>query len=315
MRKLRCLVTGGAGFIGSHLVDALLEAGHTIAVVDNLSYGRREQVNPGARFYEADILGPLREILERERPEIVFHFAAQISVARSTHDPAFDARTNIEGSINVLEECVRTGVKRVIYASSAAVYGEQDSLPLREDQVVYPLSPYGISKYTVEYYLNYHRRATGLEYFALRFANVYGPRQDPHGEAGVVAIFSQRLLQKQEAVIFGDGEQTRDFVYVADVAKASLLAMDAPLPVDCRPVFNISSAQQTTVNEIFRLVRLYSASQQNEKYGPPRPGDVYHSYLANDLAGKYLAWQPSTSLEDGLRKTVNFFKSRLDICR
>jgi UDP-glucose 4-epimerase len=290
------------------VVDALVEAGSPVAVVDNLSSGRREQVNPGARFYQADILDPLEDIFVRERPAVVYHLAAQISVSRSTQEPAFDARTNIEGSINILQQCVRTGVRRIVYASSAAVYGEPPSLPLREDQVVFPLSPYGISKYVVEYYLYYERQAHGVEYVALRYGNVYGPRQDPHGEAGVVAIFSQRLLDGKEAVIYGDGLQTRDFVYVEDVARANVFAKDAAIPHDLRPVFNISSARQTTVNEIFRLVREYCGSSQKEIHGPPRPGDVYHSFLANDLAHTYLAWEPSIPVGEGLRKTVEYFR-------
>lgn len=304
-----CLVTGGAGFIGSHVVDALVEADCSVAVIDNLSSGRREHVNPKARFYQADILDPLDDIFDSERPAVVYHLAAQISVSRSTREPTFDARTNIEGSINVLQQCVRTGARRIVYASSAAVYGEPPSLPLREDQVVFPLSPYGISKYVVEYYLHYQQHAHGLEYIALRYANVYGPRQDPHGEAGVVAIFSQGLLSGKEAIIYGDGLQTRDFVYVKDVARANLLAKDVTIPRDVRPVFNIGSGQQTTVNEIFQFVREYTGSNQKENHGPPRPGDVYHSFLANEVAHMHLGWEPSTPINEGLRKTVAYFSS------
>jgi len=311
MSGTKCLVTGGAGFIGSHVVDALVESGCSVAVLDNLSSGRHENVNPDARFYEADILNPLDEVFDGERPDVVFHLAAQISVSRSTREPDFDARTNVEGSVNVLQQCVRSGVQRVVYASSAAVYGEPPELPLRENQVIFPLSPYGISKYVVEYYLYYYSKAAGLEYVALRFANVYGPRQDPHGEAGVVAIFSERLLDGQEAVIFGDGRQTRDFIYVEDIARANVMAKDADIPATVIPAFNISSGRQTEVNEIFGLIREYTGSTQERVHKPPRAGDVYHSYLANDLARKYIGWEPRIDIQEGLRRTVEFFKSRL----
>ncbi len=310
MKGRKCLVTGGAGFIGSHIVDALIAEGCSVAVIDNLSSGRRENLNSEARLYEVDILDSMDEVFEKERPEVLFHLAAQISVSRSTREPDFDARTNVEGSINVLQQCVRGGVARVVYASSAAVYGEPPELPLREDQVVYPLSPYGISKYVVEYYLYYYRKSADLDYVALRFANVYGPRQDPHGEAGVVAIYSERFLGGEEAVIFGDGRQTRDFVYVEDLAQANLLAADAEIPDDVLPVFNVSSGRQTEINEVFKLVRDYSGSAQEPIHRPPRAGDVYHSYLANDLARRYLGWSPQTGIEQGLRQTVEFFKSR-----
>ncbi|MFH1742295.1 MAG: NAD-dependent epimerase/dehydratase family protein [bacterium] len=309
MKKETCLVTGGAGFIGSHVVDTLIEAGCSVAVLDSLSSGCRDNLHPDARFYEADILDRIDDVFDREQPKVVFHLAAQVSVSRSTREPAFDARTNVEGSVNVLQQCVRTGVRRIVYASSAAVYGEPPALPLREDQMVFPLSPYGISKYVVEYYLYYQRHAHGLDYVALRYGNVYGPRQDPHGEAGVVAIFSQQLLDGKEAVIYGDGLQTRDFVYVRDVARANLLAKDAAIPGDMRAVFNIGTGCQTTVNEVFDAVRKHSGSGQKEIHAPPRPGDVVHSYLANDLAKTHLAWEPMTTVSEGLRETVDYFKS------
>ena len=309
MSGVTCLVTGGAGFIGSHVVESLITDGCSVAVIDNLSSGHREQVHPNARFYQADILDSLEEIFDRERPEVVFHLAAQVSVSVSTRKPEVDARTNIEGSIRVLQQCVRTGVRRVVYASSAAVYGEPPALPLQEDQFVFPLSPYGISKYAVEYYLNYMRHAHGLEYVALRYGNVYGPRQDPHGEAGVVAIFSRRLLHGEPAVIYGDGFQTRDYVFVRDIARANRLAGDAVIPEGVRPVFNIGTGRQTTTNEIFRMLREFTGSKQEEIHEPPRPGDVNHSYMANNLARKYLNWTPQVSIEEGLKETVAFFRS------
>jgi len=306
----RCLVTGGAGFIGSHIVDRLLDEGHTVSILDNLSSGKRENIPANVPLYPMDLSDDLTPLFMRERPEIVFHQAAHVSVSVSVREPAFDAKTNILGSINLLEACRKFGVKRVVYASSGAVYGEPQSLPLREDHSTLGISPYGISKWVVERYLYYYRHQFGIEFVALRYANVYGPRQDPHGEAGVVAIFSQKLLNGEEAVIFGDGEQTRDYVYVKDVAWANWIAMDVNLPSQLDPAFNVSTQIQTTVNVIFDQIKQHTGFSRPRQYGPFRAGDVTHACLSNEKIAVYFGWKPEITIDEGLKETVEFFKAR-----
>ncbi len=305
----RCLVTGGAGFIGSHIVDRLSAEGHTVAVLDNLSTGKRNQVPESAAFYEMDILDDLNPVFQKEQPEIVFHQAAQISVSRSVREPEFDADNNIKGTIHLLECCRKYGVAKVIYASSGAAYGEPGSLPVREDDSTLGLSPYGISKYVVERYLYYYRYQFGIDFVALRYANVYGPRQDPHGEAGVVAIFSQKMLKGEEVVIFGDGKQTRDFVYVKDVALANETAMNVTIDRSIYPAFNVSTQKQTTINRIFEIMRERTGFSQERIHREKREGDVYHACLANEKIKRLLGWEPRTTLEEGLQETVEFFRS------
>src|SRR5579884_842476 len=222
---MRILVTGGAGFIGSHTVDALVAAGHDVAVLDDLSSGRRDQVNPAARLHAADLrdAAAVSNLFGSERPEVVYHLAAQMDVRRSVADPAFDASVNLVGFLNLIEAGRRNGLRRVIFASTGgAIYGEQERFPCDEEHPLRPVSPYGVAKLATEKYLYFYRAEYGLEYLALRYANVYGPRQDPHGEAGVVAIFCGRMLAGQPVTIFGDGEQTRDYVFVGDVVRANL---------------------------------------------------------------------------------------------
>ncbi|MDI6893887.1 MAG: NAD-dependent epimerase/dehydratase family protein [Bacillota bacterium] len=301
----RVLVTGGAGFIGSHLVEALLARGHQVAVVDNLSTGRRENVPSGADFQAVDIGDPVRagEVFERFRPEIVYHLAAQTSVRRSTGDPAGDASTNVVGSINVLDASVRTGVEKVVYASSGgAIYGEPDGLPVREDHPVRPLSPYGLSKYVVELYLRLYRDNHGLRYSVLRYPNVYGPRQDPYGEAGVVAIFSRTLLAGERPVIFGDGRQTRDYVYVADVVEASLLCLER----GGDGVYNLGWGREVSVLELLASLQEVLGTDVPPRYDPPRPGEVSRICLDASRAKEELGWQPTTPLAEGLRLTARW---------
>jgi len=311
---MKILVTGGAGFIGSHVVDKFIESGHQVIVVDNLSSGRRENLNPQAKFYEVDIREKvkLEEIFKEERPDVVDHHAAQISVVSSVEDPGFDAEVNIIGSLNLIDLSLRYGVKKFIYASTGgAVYGEPIYLPCDEKHPVDPLAPYGISKHTVEHYLYMNHVNFGLNYVVLRYANVYGPRQDPHGEAGVVAIFSKRMLQGKEAYIFGDGWQERDFVYVGDVADANLAALnyEKEIKSSLDPIFNVGTGVGTNVNTIFSLIKRFTGFEKDPVYKPPRPGEVYRVYLDVEKIKNEMDWVPRISLEEGLKLTVEWFRT------
>lgn len=302
---MKVLVTGGAGFIGSHVVDRLLEAGAEVVIVDDLSAGRHEQVNPRARLYQMDIGDPaLRALFEQERIECLAHHAAQMNVRRSVADPMFDARVNIVGSLNVLQAAVATGVKKVVFASTGgAIYGEQLTFPADETHPTTPLSPYGVAKLAVEKYLAYYEAVYGLPYVALRYANVYGPRQDPHGEAGVVAIFAQHLLRHESCLINGDGEQTRDFVYVADVVRANVLAVTTAL----HGIYNVGTGSETSVNTLYAHLSRYAGSSRSPQYGPPKAGEQRRSVLACGKLHAAANWRPEVSLEEGLRRTVAYF--------
>ncbi|MBA3612815.1 MAG: NAD-dependent epimerase/dehydratase family protein, partial [Nitrospirales bacterium] len=267
----KILVTGGAGFIGSHLVDRLIQEGNEVIVVDNLSTGKRKNVNKKAQFYKMDIQSKrIERVFRNERPLIVVHLAAQMSVRHSTEDPGFDAQVNILGTINVLEHAVKQGVRKVTFASSGGViYGEQEIFPAAESHRTEPLSPYGISKLAGEKYLAYYTNATGLRYVALRFANVYGPRQDSEGEAGVVAIFSKQMLDGGQPIVNGTGKQTRDFVYVDDVVEAILVTMGE----DVQGVFNVGTGQETTINECYGIIKNLTTCQCKELYGAAKKGE------------------------------------------
>jgi UDP-glucose 4-epimerase len=301
---VKALVTGGAGFIGSHLVDALVSAGHAVSVVDDMSRGRREQVNPSARLVEMDIADPrLIAAFEAERPEVVFHQAAQIDVRVSVSDPVADARVNVLGTANVLVAAAAAGARRVVFASSGgAIYGESDVLPTPEHHRAAPESPYGVAKACAEAYGEMFQRMRGLEFTALRYANVYGPRQDPHGEAGVVAIFALRLLVGDPVRINGDGGQTRDYVYVDDVVAANLRAVDGPVGA-----YNIGTGRETDVNELFDRVRRLSGASLEATHGPAKPGEQRRSSLDIDRAARVLGWKPAVELDEGLTRTVAFF--------
>lgn len=303
---MKVLVTGGAGFIGSHIVDALVTGGARVVVLDDLSRGSFENINPKVNFYHGSIIDRqfVDEAIERERPEVVIHHAAQVDVQRSVEAPADDANTNIIGAINILEGSRRYSVRKIVYASSAAVYGDPAYLPIDEAHPLMPLSGYGISKHTVEHYLAAYRALYGLEYTALRYANVYGPRQDALGEGGVVAIFIDRLLKGESPRIFGDGEQTRDFIYSADVAAANLAAINRGDGL----VVNISTGKATSVNDLFFMLKDILHSNLDAELCPPRPGDIEHSYLDNKLAVSELGWHPASELRDGLEKTVEFYR-------
>ena len=303
---MKFLVTGGAGFIGSHLVDRLIADGHQVAVVDNLSEGKREQVNPKARFHEADITDPgLADIFAHEKPEIVSHHAAQVNVRLSVDDPLYDARVNVLGSINVLEAAVRSGCRKILYASSGgACYGEPEEIPTPETSPVRPLCPYGVTKHTVEHYLELYAALHGFSYTVLRYANVYGPRQDPHGEAGVVAIFATLMLKGEQPKIFGDGAKTRDYVHVSDVVQANLRAIDAP-----DGIYNVGLGRQVTDYEIFAAVRDALGVGVEPLYTEKRPGEVDHIALDG---GRLCAigWSPEFTLETGIPHAVEYYRAQ-----
>jgi UDP-glucose 4-epimerase len=304
---LKVLVTGGAGFIASYVVDAYLAAGHDVAVVDDLSSGRRENVNPAVRFYALDIRSAdVAEVFRAERPDVLNHHAAQASVRRSVDDPKFDAEINVLGSLNLLVCSRAVGVRRIIYASSGgAAYGDTLALPTPEDHPVHPASPYGVSKVTVEYYLACWGALYGVPVATLRYANVYGPRQSPHGEAGVVAIFSDRLLRGQPAVINGDGLQTRDYVYVEDVARANVLALERR---DVSGTFNVGTGVETSVVALFEIMREVAGVTAVAEHGPAKPGEQRRSALDATLAMHRLGWSPRVDLAEGLRRTVASFR-------
>lgn len=305
---MRVLVTGGCGFIGSHIADMLAAQGNEVAVVDNLCTGNIGNLNPEAKFFKIDITSKeLRDVFEAVKPEVVYHEAAQIDIQKSIKDTVFDTTVNIVGTVNLLECCRDYGVKKIIYASSAAVYGNPQYLGVDEDHPVNPISFYGISKHTPEHYIKTFSDLYGLRYTILRYANVYGVRQDPKGEGGVVSIFLDRLLKGQASVIFGDGEQTRDFIYVKDIAAANLAALDN----GDGEIVNVSTNLPVTVNELYRQMRSILDSSLEADYGPERKGDILHSYLNNEKACSLLDWKPRYSLEQGLRETVEYYKEKL----
>jgi UDP-glucose 4-epimerase len=304
---VKILVTGGAGFIGSHVVDAFLAAGHDVAVVDNLTTGDARWINKRARFHEMDLRSAgLARVFETERPEVVAHLAAQASVGRSVTDPAFDASVNIGGGVALLECCRRYGVRRVIYSSSGgAGYGDTDVIPTPESHPSLPISPYGITKVAVEQYVSAWIGIYGISGISLRYANIYGPRQNPQGEAGVVAIFVSRMLAGEPPVINGDGEQTRDYVYVEDVAAANLSALERP---HVTGGINIGTGIETTVNELYARLRRAAGTAPAAVHGPARPGEQRRSCLAAARAADRLGWTPRVPLEEGLARTLDFFR-------
>lgn len=302
---MKVLVTGGAGFIGSHVVELLLAKGLCAAVVDNLSSGKVGHVPDDVPFFQVDLTNEkLQEVVKDVRPDAIVHLAAQADVRRSVLDPAFDATVNILGTLRLLDAAVRHGVRKVIFASSAAVYGEPDRLPVDEGHPIRPSSPYGISKHTVEHYLAVYRKLHGLQYTVLRYANVYGPRQDHLGEGGVVAVFCHRIATGQSPTIFGDGSQTRDFVYVGDVARANLLALGR----GDGEVLNVSTGVPVSVNALFEELRQAAGQPINPVYAPARPGEILNSRLDNRRAAEVLGWRPLTNLSDGLQQTLLAFR-------
>jgi UDP-glucose 4-epimerase len=302
---MRVLLSGGAGFIGSHVAESLLERGHEVAVVDDLSSGKRENIPEGARFYETDIRAGCLRVFEEFGPEALCHQAAQMDVRRSVREPDFDAEVNILGTIRLLQNCVEHGVGKVVFASTGgAVYGEQREFPATEDHPQYPLSPYGVSKLAGERYLNFYRGQYGLPYVALRYANVYGPRQDPHGEAGVVAIFCGNMAAGRTSTINGSGEQTRDYVYVEDVVRANVLALEGKVPSGA---YNVGTGVETSVNELYELLSEIAGKDLPPEHGPAKPGEQIRSSVNPALAGRLMRWRPEVDLADGLGETLRFF--------
>ena len=305
---MRILVTGGAGFIGSNVADRFVELGHEVAILDDLSTGRRENVPAAARFFETslDARAAVDRAVAEFRPEVVDHHAAQIDVRHSVKDPVADATTNILGGIGLLEACVRHGVKKFVYASTGgALYGEGRHLPATEDHPAHPEAPYGVSKYALEHYLYFYRLAHGLDTTVLRYPNVYGPRQNPHGEAGVNAIFIGLMVEGKAPTIFGDGEQVRDYVYVGDVVRANELALDR----GSGETVNLGWGRGVSVNDIVQALNTLLGTTLEPIHADPRPGEVQRIYLDAARAKAVLGWEPQVSFEDGLARTLAWYQA------
>jgi UDP-glucose 4-epimerase len=305
---MKVLVTGGAGFIGSHLVDRLIQEGHEVVVVDNLSTGKRRNLNRAARFFKLDIQSwRLERVFRNERPNLVMHLAAQMDVRKSVEDPIFDAQVNVLGMLNILQQAIKYGVQKVVFSSSGgAIYGEQEIYPAPESHVTKPLSPYGISKLCGEQYLSYYQRVNGLQIVSLRYANVYGPRQDPDGEAGVVAIFIQKLLNNEQAIVNGNGRQTRDFVYVEDVVEANLAVMGQEI----QGTYNVGTGEETSINDLLRILVRHTNSTCKEVHGPAKNGEQTRSVIDSSKLRQELSWESRTELSEGLKRTVDYFRER-----
>lgn len=317
MKKV--LVTGGAGFIGSHIVDGYLKEGYQVVVIDDLSGGKRENLNKKAKFYQMDINDrKVAEIFAEEQFDLVNHHAAQIDLRTSVKKPLLDAKINILGTLNLLENCLKYKVRNFIFISSGgAIYGQPEEIPVDEYYPKNPLSPYAVAKHTMEHYLYYYRQIFALNYLALRYANVYGPRQDPFGEAGVIAIFSQRMLKKDRPTILGDGEQLRDYIYIDEVIDINMLASQkieslnkkrASSPDDLS--YNVGIGKGNSVNFLYRVLAEITDFQEKPIYAPGKKGDIRKIYLDTEKAKKELNWQAKLELRDGLKKTVKWFKER-----
>jgi UDP-glucose 4-epimerase len=305
---MKILVTGGAGFIGSHVVDAYIQEGHEVFIVDDLSSGSENNIHKDAHFQKMDIRNPsLKGLFEKERFDVVNHHAAQMDVRRSVADPAFDASVNVLGGLSVFENARKHGVKKIIFASTGgAIYGEQEAFPADEQHPLRPLSPYGITKLTTEKYLHYYKMVHGINSVILRYANIYGPRQNPHGEAGVVAIFANRMIAHEQALINGDGKQTRDYTFVGDVVKANLLA----LTYDGSNVFNVGTGKETDVIILFRKLRELLRPSCLENHGPAKEGEQRRSVISYQKINSMLGWSPSVSFDEGLALTAAYFRKK-----
>ncbi|MBI3004555.1 MAG: NAD-dependent epimerase/dehydratase family protein [Ignavibacteriales bacterium] len=306
---MNILVTGGAGFIGSHVVDEYLRLGHRVIVVDDLSTGSRENLNPKAKFYEVDIRKEhLADVFRKENIDVVNHHAAQMDVRKSVAEPAYDASINVLGGINLFESARQHGVKKIIFASTGgAVYGEQDYFPADESHPTRPLSPYGITKLVTEKYLFYYQKVHSIDYVVLRYANIYGPRQNPHGEAGVVAIFCSRMIHGKEPVINGDGKQTRDYTYVGDVVKANVAALND----SGSDIFNVGTGIETDVNTLFQHLREYLSPACKEQHGPAQQGEQLRSVISFKKIQDAFGWKPTVDIAEGLRLTAEYFKNKV----
>ena len=303
----KILVTGGAGFIGSHIVDIYVENGYKVFVADNLSSGKKENINKKADFVKIDIRDKkLKDLINDEKINYINHHAAQISVSKSVKDPYYDADVNILGTVNILESCIKSKVEKIVFASSGGtVYGEISKFPATERLPLEPVTPYGISKATIEHYLKFYYREYKLKYVSLRYSNVYGPRQDPHGEAGVVAIFCNLMIKGDVPTINGDGKYIRDYVFCTDVARANLLALKKHITGS----FNVGTNSGTDVNELFQYIAKLFNFKGKPEYGPARPGDIRKSILSYESIKNKLNWKPEVKLKEGLEKTLDFFKS------
>lgn len=310
---MKVLVTGGAGFIGSHITEQLLDEGHRVVVVDNLATGRRENLHPNIVFYEADITDRrLHDVFERERPDCVVHEAAQVSVQRSVRDPVEDARINILGTVNLLDCCRACDVRKFVFASSCAIYGNTSVLQIAETEAAQPQSPYGAAKLTSERYIQLYHQLYGIQYCVLRYSNVYGPRQTLGGEGAVVPSFVHQLLCRQAPIIYGDGTQSRDFVYVSDVATANVRAVTTEVSGN----FNISSGASTRICDLYKMVERATGTDFIPVFMEERAGEIKHSCLNNRRARTLLGWRPVYSLENGLSETVAAYRSVMDAdCR
>jgi UDP-glucose 4-epimerase len=306
---MKILVTGGAGFIGSNIVDKYIAHGHDVIIVDSLETGRLSNINPKAKFYELDIRSPqLEEVFRTEKPEIVNHHAAQMDVRRSVLDPKYDADINVVGSLNLLENARKYNVQHILYSSSGGtVYGEPEYLPCDENHPIRPICPYGATKYIFEVYLEMYRFMYGIRYTVFRYPNVYGPRQDPHGEAGVVAIFTGQILHNQPIMITGDGKQQRDFVFVGDVAQANLLAVEHN---NGSGIYNLGSATPTDINQIFSALKEITGYPGEAAHGPAKLGETRRIFLSAEKVKAEFGWQPTVSLLEGLRATVDYFRTK-----
>lgn len=316
---IRVLVTGGAGFIGSHIVDALISRGHCVVVVDNLYRGKKENINPEAKFYKIDIRDKkLENIFKKEKPQIIFHYAAQIDIRTSVRDPAYDAEINVLGTIKVLQHAVKYGVKKIIFAATGgALSSEATVLPTPENKFALPISPYGAAKISAEMYLHYFWKAYGLSYMALRMANVYGPRQIPEGEAGVIAIFINKMLNGDQPIIFGSGRQTRDYVFIEDAVRAGMLALKSNKVGS----YNVGTGKETNVIYLFKKLKQLTGSNVPEIHGSPIGqkkkkidlvgGEQMRSSLDSGKIRRELGWKSKVTLDDGLKKTVEWFKKKV----
>lgn len=302
---MKILVTGGAGFIGSHIVDLLVQNAYEVVVVDNLSHGNMENVHTGVKFYECDITNKyVLDIILKEKPDIIVHEAAQISVENSIKNPIKDAEINIIGTLNILEAAKAIKVKKIIYPASAAVFGEPQYLPIDEDHPLNMMSGYGVTKHTVEHYLNVYKKLYGISSIVLRYSNVYGPRQDWSGEGGVVAIFCEELLKNESPSIYGDGEQTRDFIYVKDIAEANLCAMKSTE----EGIFNICTGEKISINNLFKCISGFLNKRISPIYTEKRYGDIRDSYMSYNKAFTKMGWKPKYNILNGLKETIEFYR-------
>jgi UDP-glucose 4-epimerase len=301
---LKVLVTGGAGFIGSHIVDMLIECGYEVCIVDDLSHGTRKNINKKAKFYEMDIRNEnINDIFFDEKAEILIHHAAQVSVINSINDPCRDASINIVGTLNLLEAARKNKVRKVIYSNSAAIFGEPEYLPIDEEHPFNMNCGYGVTKHTIEHYLKVYKELYGIDFISLRYSNVYGPRQDTGGEGGVVAIFCERMLKDNTPVIYGDGYQTRDFIYVKDISRANLVAINS----NKSGVFNVCTGNKLAINELYNKINILLNKSIEPVYEKERPGEIRHSFMSYNKIYNELGWKPKYDIDQGLKETINYF--------